>query len=88
VHVRKNAPYKPGELEVILSLAPTAQNIHWLAMLLDRSEQAIKIVYKHAFEHGPFGIAADIQGKKIMDAKRRVGISIGRARLPGGRGKR
>ena len=71
-------PYKPGELEVILSLAPTDRNIEWLSMLLGRSEKAIGIVYKMAFEHGPFGKNADIQERKIVEAKQRVGIVIGR----------
>ncbi len=76
--IRSNQPYKDGELEVILSLAPTAANIHWLSKLLDRSPSAVEIVYKIAFEHGPFANAATIQQQKIMAAKRRVGIGIGR----------
>lgn len=75
---RKNKPYKPGELEIVLSLAPTRTNVRWLAVLLERSEGAIQIVYKHAFEHGPFGADAGIQRKKILAAKKRVGIAIGR----------
>lgn len=75
---RKNEPYKTGELEVILSLAPTESNVRWLSALLDRSENAIKIVYKIAFEHGPFGKTADIQQQKVLEAKQRVGIILGR----------
>lgn len=75
---RKNAPYKSGELEVILSLVPTEKNIQHLSELLDRSEEAIKIVYRIAYEHGPFGERADIQEKKVIQAKTRVGIAIGR----------
>ena len=75
---RKNAQYRPGELEVILSLAPSATNIHWLSVLLERSEAAIRIVYKTAYEHGPFGENADIQEKKVIAAKESVGIAIGR----------
>jgi hypothetical protein len=41
---RTNKPYKDGELDVILSLAPTADNIQRLSRLLDRSEDAIQIV--------------------------------------------
>lgn len=78
MYSRKNKPYRAGELEVILSLAPTAQNIRNLSALLERSPQAIQIVYKHAFEHGPFGADAGVQGRKIMAAKKRVGIAIGR----------
>lgn len=79
---RKNEPYRPGELEVILSLAPTQQNIHWLAVLLERSEAAIKLVYKIAFEHGPFGKDAEVQTRKVLAAKRAVGILVGRKRVP------
>jgi hypothetical protein len=75
---RKNLPYKEGELEVILSLPPTSANIFWLSKLLDRSEDAIKIVFKIAFEHGPFAGAASIQQQKIAEAKKRVDIGIGR----------
>ena len=78
---RKNVPYKEGELEIILSLAPTEANIRWLSRLLERSEQAIEVVYKIAFEHGPFGKQARIQEQKIMEAKNRVGIRIGRKKL-------
>jgi hypothetical protein len=75
---RKNATYKPGELEVILSLAPTSANIGWLSLLLGRSEAAIQVVYKLAFEHGPFGSKAGIQERKVVEAKKKVGIAIGR----------
>ena len=75
---RTNQPYKEGELEVILSLAPTQNNIKWLSLLLERSEEAIEIVYKIAFEYGAFAKAAGIQERKILEAKKRVGIKIGR----------
>jgi len=75
---RKNRPYREGELEVILSLAPTASNIKWLSVLLERSEDAVEVVYKLAFEHGPFGSEAGIQERKVVEAKKRVGIVIGR----------
>ena len=75
---RKNEPYKVGELEVILSMAPTEDNIKWLSKLLERTPSAIEIVYKIAYEHGPFGKTADIQQQKILAAKKRVGITIGR----------
>lgn len=75
---RKNTPYKEGELEVILSLPPTSSNIFWLSKLLERSEDAIEIVYKIAFEHGPFAGAASVQQEKIIAAKKRVEIGIGR----------
>lgn len=79
---RKGKQYKVGELETILSMAPTERNIEFLAELLDRSPEAIKIVYKIAFEHGPFGKDADIQVDKIIAAKKRVGIAIGRKNPP------
>ena len=75
---RKNARYRPGELEVILSLTPTTEHVRWLAQLLERSEAAITFVYRIAFEHGTLGKDAAIQEKKIMEAKRTVGIAIGR----------
>lgn len=74
---RANKPYKEGELEVMLSLPPTAANVRWLSTLLDRSEDAIKIVYRIAFDHGRFGQGAAIQ-RKVLEAKRRLGICIGR----------
>ena len=45
---RKGEEYKPGELEIILSLAPTQANITNLAKLLERNRGAISIVYKIA----------------------------------------
>ena len=75
---RRRSTYEAGELEVILSLAPTEKNIKFLSELLGRSASAIKIVYKIAFEHGPFGRTADIQRDKILAAKKRVGIVVGR----------
>jgi hypothetical protein len=81
VYSRKNKPYRPGELEVILSLPPTDQNIRNLSALLERSPEAIAIVYKHAFEHGPFASDAGIQAQKVIAAKNRIGIAIGRKQL-------
>lgn len=75
---RTNQPYKDGELDVILSLPPTAGNVQRLSRLLERSEEAIEIVYKIAFEHGSFAHAATVQTRKILEAKKRVGIAIGR----------
>ena len=49
-----------------------------MSKLLERSEKAIEIVYKIAFEHGPFSKSATTQRKKVLEAKRRVGIQIGR----------
>lgn len=61
-----------------MSLVPAIDNIKWLSQLLKRSEEAITIVYKIAYEHGPFGEGAGIQERKIYEAKERVGICIGR----------
>jgi hypothetical protein len=77
---RTGKPYKAGELEVILSLPPTEKNINWLSELLGRTPGAIEIVYKIAFEHGPFANQAGVQEQKILDAKKRVGIAIGRTK--------
>jgi hypothetical protein len=49
-----------------------------LSKLLERSEASIQIVYKIAFEHGPFGKDSGIQEKKIIEAKERIGLAIGR----------
>jgi hypothetical protein len=79
---RTNAPYRDGELETILSLAPTSTHIVWLSRLLERSEAAIEIVYKIAFEHGPFAKGAStIQQRKIIAAKNRIGLRLGRKRI-------
>jgi hypothetical protein len=82
VDKRHNQPYAAGELEVILSLAPTEQNIKWLSILLQRSTKAIEVIYKHAFEQGPFGRTGGIQQEKILEAKKKVGIVIGRKTAP------
>lgn len=79
---RKGKPYKEGELEVILSLTPTSQNIASLSALLDRSKRAIEIVYRIAYGAGPFGDTAGIQVSKVLKAKKAVGISIGRKTPP------
>jgi hypothetical protein len=79
---RTGAHYKPGELEVILSLAPTKPNIHWLSLLLERTPEAIEIVYRIAFCHERFGSGAKAQNQKILDAKKRIEITIGRTEPP------
>lgn len=43
-----------------------------------KNRRGHRIVYKIAFQHGPFGENADIQERKIIEAKRRVGLRIGR----------
>lgn len=79
---RSSKPYAAGELETILSLAPTTKNIRHLAELLDRTPEAVRLVYRLAFEHGPFGRSAMAQQRKILAAKKRVGIATGRNTLP------
>ena len=74
---RKGKPYKDGVLETILSFIPTESNIDILSRLLDRSKGAIEIVFKIAYEDGPFGKNADIQVQKIVEAKNKLGIKIG-----------
>lgn len=76
--LRKNERYMDGELECVLSLAPTEKNIRHLSKLLRRSEEAIRIIYRKAFGYGRFASTASSQRKKILAAKRRVGIAIGR----------
>ena len=72
---RKGHEYSDGELEIILSLVPTDQNIGHLARLLERSDDAIRIVYKQAYEKRDFGKTAIAQRKK--EVKVHLGISIG-----------
>lgn len=69
--------YRKGELELILGLAPTKQNIAHLAGALGRSERAIEIVYRIAYQpERPFGSAAETQRRKIEAAKERLGFAI------------
>jgi hypothetical protein len=74
---RKGHEYSDGELEIILSLVPTDQNIGHLARLLERSDDAIRIVYKQAYEKRDFGKTAIAQRKKVKEVKVHLGISIG-----------
>ena len=83
-HQREGHPYDDGELEVVLSLAPTQKNIEFLSALLRRSERAIELIYKIAFEHGPFGKHAHAMERKVVAAKKRVGIRIGRMKVRDG----
>lgn len=77
-YARKGMKYSDGELEVILSLVPTEQNIAHLSALLQRSPESIEIVYRIAYQHGDFGKSAKIQEQKILAAKQKLGIVIGR----------
>lgn len=78
----QNELYKEGEIEVILSVAPTEANIEWLIELFGRSRMGIKKVYEIAFGIKPFGQKQDIQARKIFEAKKRVGIALGRQTPP------
>ena len=69
---RRGNEYAPGELETILSLVPTSKNIRFLSRLLDRTEDAIGIVYKIAYQKG---IGKGIQKEKVLAAKKKVGIT-------------
>ena len=76
---RKGARYAPAELEVVLSMVPTSANVMYLSTLLCRTPDAIKIIFRLAFQHGDrFGKTATSQRKKIAEAARRVGLAIGR----------
>ena len=75
---RRGAEYAPGELEVILSLVPTEANISHLSDLLGRSRRSLKIVYRIAYQQGPFADGATAQQRKVLEAKARLGIVIGR----------
>ncbi|HEU6448926.1 MAG TPA: hypothetical protein VFV23_10865 [Verrucomicrobiae bacterium] len=73
--------YKQSELALILSVAPTKQNIQNLTDALGRSESAIKLVYRRAYGHGSFPNGKSF-GKKVLAAKQQVGIDLGRKTLP------
>ncbi len=72
----KSTVYRDGELELILSLAPTAENIKRLSGVLGRSEDALKLVYRRAFGFGRFPEGKAF-GRKVLDAKNRLGIDFG-----------
>jgi hypothetical protein len=78
---RRGRKYATGELEIILSLAPTERNLMFLSELLQRTPKAIELVYRIAFGHGPFARDAEIQESKVLAAKKRVGIAIGRKQV-------
>jgi hypothetical protein len=70
--------YRVGELELILSLAPTSENIQRLAKVLGRSESALHLVYRAAFGgHGAFPEGKAFN-RKVLAAKRVLGIVVGR----------
>lgn len=77
---KPNQQYREGELELILSLAPTADNIRRLAKVLARSESALQLVYRAAFGYGTFPEGRAFN-RKVIAAKRNIGINFGRKSL-------
>lgn len=73
----KGKEYQEGELELILSLAPTLENIKRLSSVLGRSESAVKLVYRSAFGYGSFP-EGEAFNRKVHLAKERLGIELGR----------
>lgn len=73
----KSKEYREHEMELILSLAPSADNIRRLSAVLGRSASAIQLVYRAAFGYGAFpeGTAFNV---KVLQAKNSVGIQLGR----------
>jgi hypothetical protein len=69
--------YREGELEMILSLAPTATNLKLLAKVLGRSEAALQLVYRAAYGNGAFPEGAAFN-RKVVAAKKSLGITFGR----------
>jgi hypothetical protein len=74
---RHSSPeYREGELELILSLAPTADNIQRLSQVLSRSKPALELVYRAAFGHGSFPEGKAFN-RKVLAAKKTLGIAVG-----------
>lgn len=69
--------YREGELELILSLAPTSEIIQRLAEVLWRSESAVQLVYHAAFGHGAFPEGKAFN-RRVLAAKKVLGIAVGR----------
>lgn len=72
----QNHEYSTAELELILSLAPTRENIKRLSTVLNRSEPAMQIVYRAAFGHGNFPEGKAFN-RKVLAAKKALGIAVG-----------
>ena len=68
--------YREGELELILSLAPTSENIQRLGKVLGRSESALQLVYRAAFGNGVFP-KGEAFNQKVFAAKKTLGIAVG-----------
>lgn len=74
---RQANEYSAAELELILSLAPTADNLRRLGSVLGRSQSALELVYRAAFGHGSFPEGKAFN-RKVLAAKTALGIAIGR----------
>ena len=77
-------PYDQSEIDLILSLVPTTINVKRLAKTMGRSEEAIQMLYNHAYSgqwlKRQLGEMADHQSNvltKIAKSKKRFGITIG-----------
>lgn len=73
----KNREYSEEEMDLILSLAPTSENIRRLSKVLGRSEAAVTLVYRSAFGYGGFP-EGEAFNRKVLKAKERLGIELGR----------
>ena len=69
--------YRESELELILSLAPTADNIQRLGKVLGRSESALHLVYRAAYGNGAFPEGGSFN-RKVLAAKLTLGLAFGR----------
>ena len=77
-------PYSQKEINLILSLVPTYENVKNLANSLGRSEEAISFIYQYAYS-GKWmkeGVADQEVNRnnvftKIAKAKQKAGIFIG-----------
>ena len=69
--------YLDEELELILSLAPTRENLERLAKVLGRSESAVQLIYRAAYGHSAFP-EGEAFNRKVLAAKKALGIEMGR----------
>jgi hypothetical protein len=81
---RRMETYAQAEVDLILSLPPTQRNLLNLAVSLERSKNAIAVVYQLAYSGN--WLKKTLKGTtdrndnvhtKIANAKRRLGIFIG-----------
>lgn len=77
-------PYTKEEIQLILSLIPTYQNVRSLAKSLGRSDEAIQFIYKLAYSGRwlkkwleALGPHQDDVATKIALAKKKFGIFVG-----------